>query len=77
MPPPLLLHLYQSPKHILHILSCPFLYSDFLFSLTVLGLQCRALPFSSCGEQGLLSSCDTWASHCVTSLVVEHELQGA
>ena len=77
MPPPLLLRLYQSPECILHTPSCPFLYSGFLFPLTVLGLCCSALPFPSCAEQGLLSSCDTRASHCVASLVVDHELSGA
>ena len=30
--------------------------------------------FSSCGEQGLLSSCVAQAAHCMTSLVVEHGL---
>ena len=37
--------------------------SDFVF-LTVLGLPCCAWAFSSCSEQGLLSSCGAWASHC-------------
>ena len=32
--------------------------------LTVLALHCCAWAFSSCGEQGLLSSCCAWASHC-------------
>ena len=30
--------------------------------------------FSSRGEQWLLSSCGSWASHCVASLVAEHGL---
>ena len=32
----------------------------------MLGLCCCAWAFSSCGEreQGLLSNCSTWASHC-------------
>ena len=30
----------------------------------MLGFQCCAGPFSSCGEWGLLSSCGTQASHC-------------
>ena len=39
----------------------PFL-KRFIY-LTALGLCCCAWAFSSCGEQGLLSSCDVWASH--------------
>ena len=39
-------------------------FFNFLFThLTLLGLHCTQ-TFSSCGEQGLLSSCSTWASHC-------------
>ena len=41
--------------------------------LAVLGLCCGL--FSSCSEQGLLSSWGAWASHCggfSCSLVVEH-----
>ena len=53
----------------------------------MLGLRCYALAFSSCDEQGLLSSCGAPASHCrgfscckawplkcVGSVVVEHGL---
>ena len=40
----------------------PFL-KHFIY-LTALGLCCCAWAFSSCDEQGLLSSCDVWASHC-------------
>ena len=33
--------------------------------------------FSSCGEQGLLSSCNVWASLvAVAPLIVEHGLEG-
>ena len=32
--------------------------------MVVLGLRCYAWAFSSCGEWGLLSSCEAWASHC-------------
>ena len=32
--------------------------------LSVLGLCCCAQAFSSCGEQGLLSSSGAWASYC-------------
>ena len=32
--------------------------------LAVLGLHHWAWAFSARGEQGLLSSCSTWASHC-------------
>ena len=31
--------------------------------LAALGLQCCAWAFCSCGEQGLLAGCDTWACH--------------
>ena len=30
----------------------------------MLGLCCCTWAFSSCDEQGLLSSCSAWASHC-------------
>ena len=47
----------------------------------MLGLHCCTWTFSSCTEQGLLSSCDTRASHCpgfssqsVGSVVVVHGL---
>ena len=32
--------------------------------LVVLGLPQCAWAFSTCGEQGLLSSCGAWASQC-------------
>ena len=35
-----------------------------LLFLAALGLDCHAWAFSSCGEQRVLSSCDTRASHC-------------
>ena len=31
--------------------------------------------FSSCREQGLLSSCGAWTSHAIASLAVEHGLR--
>ena len=42
------------------ILKNVFIY----LSLAALHLRCCAWAFSSCGKQGLLSSCGTWASHC-------------
>ena len=51
-------------------LSCLFTY---LF-VTVLGLRCCEWALSSCGEQGLLSSCCVGASHCIASLTAEHGL---
>ena len=36
----------------------------FVFFLAMLGLCCCEWAFSSCGEMGLLSSCDTRAAHC-------------
>ena len=48
----------------------------FYFFLVALGVG-GAQAFSSCSEQGLLSSCSAWASHCGDFLVAEHgeELQ--
>ena len=43
--------------------------------LAVLVLHCCTLAFSSCGEQGLLSSYGAWASHTVASPVVQRRLQ--
>ena len=42
--------------------------------LTVLGLHCCVQAFSSCSQQGPLSSCDARASHCGASLVADHGL---
>ena len=40
-------------------------YILFIYWFTViLGLPCCTQAFSSCGKQGLLSSCSMWASHC-------------
>ena len=54
-------------------LECLLVYFEihlfmYLF-LAVLGLHCCTWLFSSCSEQGLLSSCDAQASHLVASLV--------
>ena len=38
--------------------------NPFFLFLVVLGLSCCTWAVSSCGEQGLLSSCGAWASHC-------------
>ena len=49
--------------------------STFFFGCAGSSLLCRL--FSSCSEQGLLSSCGAWASHCgEASTVAEHRLQG-
>ena len=40
-----------------------FFLKKFLF-MAALGLLCWAKAFSSCGKQGLPSSCGAWASHC-------------
>ena len=40
-----------------------FLEFTYLFLATP-GLHCCTQAFSSCGQQGLLSSCREWASHC-------------
>ena len=39
------------------------IYFKFYLFLTVLGLRCCVGFLSSCGEQGLFSSCDVQASH--------------
>ena len=39
-------------------------FFSFFFFFAVLGLGCCTWTFSSCSEQGLLSRCDKWASHC-------------
>ena len=36
----------------------------FIIFLVVLGLSCSGRAFSSCGEQGLLSTCRAWSSPC-------------
>ena len=38
-------------------------------SLAALDLHCCARAFSSCGEQGLLSTFSVWASHCAGLLL--------
>ena len=40
-----------------------FIYVFIYLFLAVLGI-CQCTNFSSCGEQGLLSSCGPWAFHC-------------
>ena len=61
-------------KELISIVCLAFhvLFFSFKLDLAVLGLGCCAWVFSSCGEQGLLSS---WS--VVTSLVVEHVLWSA
>lgn len=48
----------------------------FILCLAALGLGCCTQAFSSCSEQGPLSSCSSWASHGggLASLVAEHRL---
>ena len=41
-----------------------FLNEIYLF-LAALGLHCCAQAFPSCDKWGLLSSCSTWAFHCL------------
>ena len=43
-------------------MSCLFIY--LFLCLALLGLRHYMQAFSTCGEQGLLSSRHTWASHC-------------
>ena len=46
--------------------------------ITTLGLRCCARPFCSCGEQGLLSSCDARAYFsdfsCCGARALEHRI---
>ena len=51
-----------------------YIYIYIFFFLVVLGLRCCPWAFSSCGEQGLLSSCSARASDWVASLAGEHGL---
>ena len=48
-----------SPNHFTYI----FIYCIYLF-LAALSLHCCTWAFSSCGQQGLLSTCASWASQC-------------
>ena len=57
------LHLYFFTFFMYTLLYLIFIYFTFLF-LAVLGLHCCMQSFSSCSKQGLLSSYNTWASHC-------------
>ena len=60
------------PVSVLHLIWCPLLSSPFILThftcpylfLVALGLRCCMWAFSSCIEQGLLSSCGAWASRC-------------
>ena len=49
-----------------HWAASSFFFFVCFFNLAALGLHCweHLLAFSSCSEQGLLSSCGTRASHC-------------
>ena len=49
---------------LIRFLSCFFFFLKKYLFLAVLGLHCGARGFSSCGEQGLLSSAGGQASHC-------------
>ena len=48
-----------------------FKYLFFILLSAALGLPCSVQAFSSCGRQGLLSSCDARLLIAVASLVVE------
>ena len=41
-----------------------FLFICLFYFLAALGLHCCVKAFSSCNEQGPLSSCSPWISHC-------------
>ena len=55
------LHLWAPRRRVLS--KAVVLFYLFIF-LVALGLCCCVCAFSSCGKQGLLSSCDTQASRC-------------
>ena len=67
--PVILFGLPSAPRPI-HSGPCSLVFADFFLKeiiylfLVAPGLRCFARALSSCGEQGLLSSCDTWASYC-------------
>ena len=46
-----------------------------MFIFTALSLHCYMLVFSSCGDGGLLSGSDVWASHCSWFFIAEHRLE--
>ena len=48
----------------MYLLLVSFLFSLNLFIFACAGSSLLCGLSSSCGEQGLLSSCHTWASHC-------------
>ena len=52
--------------------------TTFILHLFIFGSAGSLLPcrLFSCGEQGLLSSCDAWACHCSGFPVAEHGLKG-
>ena len=66
----LLYHLNLTLGMVLHMLVSPFkpvvtsLLNFYLFLASPLGLCCCTWAISNCGEQGLLSSCGVWVSHC-------------
>ena len=49
--------------HTESLVFCKMFFLITLF-LAVRGLHCCVRAFSTGGEQGLLSSCNAWASHC-------------
>ena len=51
-------------------------FSFFIIYFWLCWVFIAALAFSSCGAQGLVSSCGVMASHCCGSLIAEHGLQG-
>ena len=49
------------------------MFNTYLF-LVVPDLHCCVWTSSSCGEQGLLSSCGAQASHCSSFSIAKHRL---
>ena len=56
--------LYWENYHKAKLLLANNFLKIYLFILAALGLHCWVWAFSTCSEQGLLSSCCAWASHC-------------
>lgn len=64
------------PHHSSEVVNISITLSFYLFILflVTLGLCCWAWAFSGCREEGLLSNCVTWASHCGALSCCEHRL---
>ena len=67
---------YSHSQHTSWLLFFSFEIIVYLF-MTVLDLHCCEDFFSTCSEQGLLSRCGAYGSHCHSFSPCEHKLQGS